>query len=152
MKTIPELPPAFEIPQPFRESLPDEVQQWLASVERRIDGMTLDRIEEEADRLVGHLDNPGEIPQEDWDDAEKLYRLGRRLFYVRCQQIVELMFPGQGIEIGADLLWSQTTNDLPGSAVTTAVVNGEGLNTGCLKQLKAAGFSVGGSWLGSKSD
>jgi hypothetical protein len=144
--TIPaELPAAFELPQPFRQSLPNEVQEWLDSVEKRIDGLTLQRIEEEANRLY---DAVGPNVTEGGLDDDDLYRFGRRLFYVRMQQIVELMFPGQGVEVGVDLLWSQTTNDLPGSAVTTAVVNGEDLNTGCLKQLKAAGFSVGGSWLG----
>jgi hypothetical protein len=107
MKTDPENPPnapilaelllAFELSQQFRQLLPAEVQQWLNSVERRIDGMTLDRIEEEADRLAGE-DNP---------EAEKLYRLGRRLFYTRMQQIVDIMFPGQGVEVGVD--GSQTT-------------------------------------------
>jgi hypothetical protein len=131
--TLPaELPPAFALPKEFRESLPDEVQQWLASVEKRIDGMTLDRIEEEADKLAG----------EDSPEADKLYRVGRRLFYTRMQQIVDIMFPGQGVEIGVDLLWGQTDNVLPGFAVTDAVIDGNNNNQDCLRQLKAAGFAV----------
>jgi hypothetical protein len=51
MKTIPELPPAFALPQEYRQSLPAEVQEWIASVERRIDGLTLRRIEKEAEEL-----------------------------------------------------------------------------------------------------
>src|ERR1700675_1412704 len=47
-----ELPPAFALPNEFRQSLPAEVQEWLDSVERRIDGLTLDRIREEADQLL----------------------------------------------------------------------------------------------------
>jgi hypothetical protein len=136
--TLPtEIPPAFALPEQFRESLPHEVQQWLASVEKRIDGMTLERLEEEADRIAS----------EDGPEAERLYRLGCRIFYVRMQQIVEIMFPGMGVEVGVDLLWPQTTNELPGAAVSWAVINGEGLNTGCLRLLKDAGFAVGGSWV-----
>ena len=146
--TLPaEIPPAFALPQQFRELLPAEVQQWLDSVEKRIDGMTLESIEDEADRLIGHLDNPGEIPDGDWDEAAKLYRLGRRIFYNRMQQIVGIMFPEEVVEIGVDLLWTQTTNTLPGGAVTDAVINGEGLNTNCLRRLKDVGFALGGTSL-----
>jgi hypothetical protein len=131
--TLPaELPPAFELPTQFRQSLPAEVQEWLNSVEKRIDGMTLDRIEEEADKLAG----------EDSPEAGKLYRLGRRLFYTRSQQLVDIMFPGQGIEFGVDLLWGQTDNVLPGFAVTDAVIDGNNVNQDCLRQLKQAGFDV----------
>jgi len=131
--TLPsELPPAFALPQEFRQSLPDEVQEWLASVEKRIDGMTLRRLEEEADRLAGP-DSP---------EAEKLYRLGRRLFYARMQQIADIMFPGQGVEVGVDLLWPQTTNTLPGGAVSDAVYDGENINGCCLSQLEKAGFAT----------
>src|ERR1700731_3354272 len=110
-----ELPPAFELPQQFRQSLPAEVQEWLASVEKRIDGLTLECIEDEADKLAG----------EDSPEAERVYRLGRRLFYTRMQEITDIMFPGQGVEIGVDLLWGQTENALPGGAVTDAVIDGE---------------------------
>ncbi len=152
MKTNPEnfknwrlpvaLPSAFALPKEFRESLPDEVQEWLASVEKRIDGMTLERIENEAEELVEEV-----LDKKDGFVAVMLYQLGRRLFYTRCQQIVELMFSEELVEFGVDLLWSQTTNDLPGSAVTTAVVNGEGINTECIRRLKSVGFALGGSSL-----
>jgi hypothetical protein len=115
MKNIPELPPAFALPQEFRQSLPAEGQEWFASVEKRIDGMTLGRIEIEADELAG----------EDSPEADKLYWLGRRLFYVRCQQITELMFPDQGVEFGVDLFWDPTENTLPGGAVTNALIDRE---------------------------
>jgi hypothetical protein len=137
-----ELPPAFELSQQFRESLPDEVQQWLASVEKRIDGMTLERIDNEAEELVEE-----ELDQKDTCLHFALYQLGRRLFYTRCQQIVELMFPQEGIEFGVDLLWPQDKETLPGGAVSDAVMNGEGINTRCLKYLKEVGFAVQRSWL-----
>jgi hypothetical protein len=57
--------------------------------------VTFDRIEREADELAG----------EDSPEAERLYRLGRRLFYARMQEIVDIMFPGKGIEVGINLLW-----------------------------------------------
>jgi hypothetical protein len=132
--TLPaELPSAFALPKEFRESLPDEVQQWLNSVERRIDGLPLDRIEKEAEELAG----------EDSPEAERLYRLGRRLFYTRLQQICDLMFPGQGIEFGVDLLWEQTIRTLPGGAITNALCDGENINGCCLSRLEKAGFEVG---------
>jgi hypothetical protein len=130
--TLPaELPPAFALPQQFRESLPAKVQQWLASVEKRIDGLTLGRIEREADELAG----------EDSPEAERLYRLGRRLFYVRCQQITDLVFPGGNVEVGINLLWGQTVNTLPGGAVSNALNegDGDGFNTLSKQQLKEAG-------------
>jgi hypothetical protein len=116
MKNIPDLPPAFALPQEFRQSLPAEVQEWLASVEKRIDGMTLDRIQEEAEDLIGQVDSP---------ESQKLYQLGRRIFYTRMQQITELALPGQGTEIGVNLLWEQTINTLPGGAVTNALIDRE---------------------------
>jgi hypothetical protein len=133
--TLPaELPNAFALPKEFRESLPDEVQQWLERVEKRVDGLTLKRIEEEADELAGE-DNP---------EAGKLYRLGRRIYYARMQHIVEIMFPGQGVDVGIDLLWEQVCNALPGGAVSDAVSNGDCLTTNesCLNELKEAGFVV----------
>jgi len=131
--TLPaELPPAFELPQPFRQSLPAEVQEWLNSVEKRIEGMTLDRIEEEADELAG----------EDSPESDKLYRLGRRIFYTRMQQIVDIMFPGQGVEVGVDLLWVQVTNEVPRAAVSDALMDGENINRNCLIDLKEAGVAV----------
>jgi hypothetical protein len=137
-----ELPSAFALPKEFRESLPDEVQEWLASVEKRIDGMTLETIENEANELVEE-----ELDQKDSVVAFALYQLGRRLFYARMQQIVEIMFPEEGIEIGIDLLWPQNRETLPGGAVSEAVMNGEGINTRCLKYLKEVGFAVQRSWL-----
>jgi len=131
--TLPaDIPPAFALPQEFRQSLPAEVQAWLASVEKRIDGMTFSRIEEEADKLAG----------EDSPEAGKLFWLGRRLFYTRMQQIVDIMFPGQGVEVGVNLLWPQTWNELPGGAVSNAVCDGENINGCCLSNLKEAGFAV----------
>lgn len=133
--TIPaELPPAFAIPEQFRQSLPPQVQEWLSSVEKRIDGLTLNRIEQEAGQLAGE-DNP---------EAEKLYRLGRRLFYVRCQQIVDIMFPGQGIEVGVELLWMQVRNEVPGAAVSDAVMDGENINSVDLSGLYGCGRSTSG--------
>jgi hypothetical protein len=131
--TLPaELPPAFELPGQFRQSLPNEVRQWLASVEKRIDGLTLRRIEREADELAGD-DNP---------EAGKLYRLGRRLFFTRMQQIVEIMFPRAGVEIGINLLWEEVCNETPGGAVSNAVIDGENINNGLLEGLEKAGFVV----------
>jgi hypothetical protein len=144
MKTNPErwtlpmdLPGAFTLPKEFRESLQAEAQEWLNGIEKRIDGLTLDRIQEEAE----------EEAEGDSVARDTLYLLGRRLFYTRMQQIVELMFPDQDIEVGIDLLWTQTSNELPGAAVSGAVINGEGINTGCLKRLEHAGFSMSGSSL-----
>jgi hypothetical protein len=135
--TLPaEIPPAFALPQSFRQSLAPEVQEWLNSVEKRIDGLTLERIADEAEELA-----------EEDSRADTLYLLARRLFYNRMQQIVDIMFPDQDIEIGVDLLWGQTDNVLPGFAVSDAVINGEGINTGCLRRLKKAGFTLGGSSL-----
>jgi hypothetical protein len=117
--TIPaEFPPAFALPEQFRQPLPAEVQQWLDSVEKRIDGLTLDRIEQEAGQLAGD-DNPA---------AEKFYRLGRRRLYTRMQQIVDIMFSGKGVEVGIDLLRVQVTNELPGGAVSDALMDGENIN------------------------
>jgi hypothetical protein len=131
--TLPaEIPPAFTLPQEFRQSLPAEVQEWLASVEKRIDGMTLGRIEREADELAG----------DDSPETGRLYRLGRRLFYTRMQQIVDIMFPSQGVEVGVDLLWGHVTNELPGGAVSDALMDGENINRNCLINLKEAGFAV----------
>jgi hypothetical protein len=144
---IPLIPPAFKLPPQFQQSLPSEVQEWLASVEKRIDGMTLDRIEEEANRLDDTLDEAPGVDADPEPISGELYRLGRRLFYTRMQQIVDIMFPDEGVEIGVDLLWEQTTNELPGAAVTNAVINGNGYNTDCLKQLKHVGFTLGGSSL-----
>jgi hypothetical protein len=141
------IPPAFKLPPQFQRSLPNEVQQWLASVEKRIDAMTLERIEEEANRLDDTL-NEARGPDADPEPiSDKLYRLGRRIFYTRMQQIVHIMFPDEGVEVGVDLLWAQTTNELPGAAVTNAVINGNGYNTDCLMTLKQAGFALGGSSL-----
>jgi hypothetical protein len=127
-----ELPPAFALPKEFQESLPAEVQEWLASVEKRIDGLTLDRIQEEAE----------EYCEDDPFHAFMLYRLGRRLFYTRMQQIVDIMFPQEVIEIGVDLLWTQTIGTLPGGAVTNAISDGENINGDCLRHLQEMGFSV----------
>jgi hypothetical protein len=129
--TLPaELPIAFALPVEFRQSLPAEVQEWLASVEKRIDGMTLGRIEREADELAG----------EDGPEAGKLYRLGRRLFYTRCQQILDIMFPGRGVEVGVDLLWLRDKSTLPGGAVSEMVMDGENINS---VDLSGAGVEVG---------
>lgn len=73
--------------------------------------------------------------------TSNLYRLGRRIFYVRMQQIVDIMFPARGVEVGVDLLWAQT-NTLPGGAVSDALMDGENINRNCLSELKAAGFAV----------
>jgi hypothetical protein len=144
MKTNPEswtlpmdLPAAFALPQEFRQSLQAEAQEWLNGSEKRIDGLTLDRIQEEAE----------EEAEGDSVARDTLYLLGRRLFYTRMQQIVELMFPEHDVEVGIDLLWTQTTNELPGAAVSNAVINGEGLNTGCLRRLERAGVALRGSSL-----
>jgi hypothetical protein len=96
--------------------------------------MTLARIEHEANKLAG----------EDSPESAKLFRLGRRIFNVRMQEIVELMFPGQGIEVGMDLLWGQCTNVLPGFAVTDAVMDGEGRNPVDLSKLEDEEFAIGG--------
>jgi len=128
--TLPaELPDAFALPVEFRQSLPDEVKQWLASVQKRIDGMTLRRIKREAAELAG----------EDSPEAAKLYRLGRRLFYVRMQQIVELAFPGQGVEVGIDLVCGPAINVLPGFAVTNAIMDDEDLGSISRRQQEEAG-------------
>jgi hypothetical protein len=125
--TIPaELPPAFELPQHFRQSLPTEVQEWLDSVEKRIDGLTLKRIQKEAFKLY---DEKGPNITEGSLDDDDLYRFGRRLFYVRMQQILNIMFPGQGVEVGVDLLWMQDKNTVPGGAVSEAVIDGENINS-----------------------
>jgi len=122
--TIPaELPPAFALPKEFRKSLPNEIQQWLNSVEKRIDGLTLRRIEEEATELY---DAHGTDIVETSTGEDDLYRLGRRLFYTRMQEIVDIMFPGRGIEVGVDLLWMQDMDEVPGGAVSFAV--GENIN------------------------
>jgi len=124
--TIPaELPPAFALPKEFRKSLPDEIQQWLNSVEKRIDGLTLRRIEEEATELY---DAHGTDIVETSTGEDDLYRLGRRLFYTRMQEIVDIMFPGRGIEVGVDLLWMQDMDEVPGGAVSFAVADGENIN------------------------
>jgi len=124
--TIPaELPPAFALPKEFRKSLPNEIQQWLNSVEKRIDGLTLRRIEEEATELY---DAHGTDIVETSTGEDDLYRLGRRLFYTRMQEIVDIMFPGRGIEVGVDLLWMQGMDEVPGGAVSDAVADGENIN------------------------
>ena len=124
--TIPaELPPAFALPKEFRKSLPNEIQQWLNSVEKRIDGLTLRRIEEEATELY---DAHGTDIVETSTGEDDLYRLGRRLFYTRMQEIVDIMFPGRGIEVGVDLLWMQDMDEVPGGAVSFAVADGENIN------------------------
>lgn len=133
--TLPvELPPAFALPQEFRQSLPPQVQEWLNSVEKRIDGMTLEYIKNEADELCEEGEYLG--------GSFMLYRLGRRLFYTRCQQLIDIMFPQEVIEFGVDLLWGQADNMLPGAAISDAVADGEGLNTNCLSYLKDVGFAV----------
>jgi hypothetical protein len=132
MKNIPELPPAFAIPQEYRQSLPAEVQEWLASVEMRIDGLTLRRIEKEAEELAGDGS-----PEEG-----TLYRLGRRLFYNRMQQIFDLMLPGQHDEIGIDITWEETMDALPGWAVTDAVTKGYVFSDADLSQEERAGVEV----------
>jgi hypothetical protein len=55
---------------------------------------------------------------------------------------VDIMFPGQGVEVGIDLLWGDVTNELPGGAVSDALMDGENINGNCLRQLQAAGFAV----------
>jgi hypothetical protein len=136
--TLPaEIPPAFALPQEFRQSLPPEVQQWLASVEKRIDGLTLKRIEEEAYKLY---DEEGPDITEDSLDNDDLYRLGRRIFYARIQQIIDIIFPDRRIELGIDVLWGQTTNVLPGWAVTDAVMDGDNVSR---RQQEEAGIAVG---------
>jgi hypothetical protein len=146
MKTNPEnpegwtlpagLPTTFSIPQPFRESLAPKIQEWLNSVEKRIDGLTLKRIEEEAYKLY---DEEGPDITEDSLDNDDLYRLGRRIFYARMQQIIDIIFPDRCIELGIDVLWGQTTNVLPGWAVTDALMDGEGINSVDLSGAVAAG-------------
>ncbi len=131
--TLPaELPPAFALPTQYRQSLPAEVREWLNSVEKRIDGLTLKRIEREADELAG----------EDSPEAGKVYQLGRRLFYIRMQQIVDIMFPGQGLEVGIDLGYGQSTNVLPGWAVTDAVMDGDNISSISRRQQEEAGIAV----------
>jgi hypothetical protein len=132
MKNIPEPPPAFALPQEYRQSLPSEVQQWLKSVEKRIDGLTLRRIEEEAEELGGD------------GSAEEgtLYRLGRRLFYTRMQQIFDLMMPGQHDEIGIDITWEESLEALPGWAVTDAVHKGYVFSDADLRQEERVGVEA----------
>jgi hypothetical protein len=125
-----ELPNAFALPAEFRQSLPAEIKEWLDSVEKRIDGMTLDRIEGEAGQLAGE-DNP---------EGERLYRLGRRIFYARLQQIADIIFPGQGVEVGIDMICRETLNEFPGGTVSDAINSGEGLEGYSESELKTVGF------------
>jgi hypothetical protein len=129
--TLPaELPNAFALPVEFRQSLPTLVQEWLDAVEKRIDG--------EADELY---DTHGtDIAETSNAGAYDLYRLGRRLFYTRCQQILDIMFPGRGVEVGVDLLWLRDKSTLPGGAVSEMVMDGENINS---VDLSGAGVEVG---------
>jgi hypothetical protein len=57
------------------------------------------------------------------------------------QQIVDIMFPGQGVEVGIDLLWGEVENELPGGAVSDALIDGENINRNCLiDRTEASGF------------
>ena len=135
--TLPgEFPNAFELPQQFRKSLPQIVQEWLNSVEKRIDGMTLGRIEAEANKVYD--EHGPNVTDGSLDDSD-LYRLGRRLFYTRMQQILNIMFPDQRVEIGVDVLWMQDKQTLPGGAVSEVVMDGENINS---VDLSAAGVEA----------
>jgi hypothetical protein len=63
------------------DSLPADVQTWLSSVEARIDGLHLEDIEEEAEQIAGG--DPGR--------AKTLFRIARRMFYRRVEQIIAIM-------------------------------------------------------------
>ena len=64
-----------------------------------------------------------------------LFLLGRRIFYNRCQQILEIMYPGREIEIGIDLIWQYNTSDIPGAVVSEALNDGDNINRHCMNLL-----------------
>jgi hypothetical protein len=47
----------------------------------------------------------------------EVYRIGRRVFFQRMPEIVDLMHPGSNLEVSIDLLWEQTLDQIPGDAV-----------------------------------
>jgi hypothetical protein len=110
-----QIPSSFAIPREFRSTLPGDVQTWLDSVESRIDGLTLGRIQEEAKEITGQT-----------GDSRQLFKLGRRVFYDRMQHILDILHPG--LEVGIDILWNACSDDVPGSAVVWALNDFDGGN------------------------
>jgi hypothetical protein len=104
-KELAELPSIFAIPQSFRASLPYNAQIWLGTIEARIDGMHLDVIYEEAEEIAGET-----------GDHEKLYRIARRLFFRRVEQIMRIMDPNIDLELGMDLPIGLIGGETPGGA------------------------------------
>jgi hypothetical protein len=100
-----ELPSLFAIPQEFRNSLPTQVQIWLGSAEGRIDGLHLEDIEEEAQQIASETGNAG-----------KLFRIARRLFFRRVEQIIRIMDPDTELELAIDLPFGEVYGETPGHA------------------------------------
>jgi len=101
-----EIPSIFELPSDFLAKLPENIVRWLGALRQDIDGYDLERLKKQAEEIAGPT-----------GDAEKIYRIGRRAFYRRMQEIVDLMYSGSGLEVGIDLIWEQTSDQIPGDAV-----------------------------------
>jgi hypothetical protein len=66
-----------------------------------------------------------------------LFRLGRRLFYHRAQQILDIMHPGREIQAGFNLICLYCESEIPGAAVSNALCDGENINGHCLSVIEA---------------
>jgi len=117
------IPSIFTIPADVRTALPGDVQTWLTSVETRVDGMTLPKIEKEAKGVAGSVGDP-----------KRIYRLGRRVFYARLQAIWDIMYPDSGLEVGIDLLCNPFGTDIPGAVVNNILFGEEPSNGDVLQE------------------
>ena len=59
------------------------------------------------------------------------------LFYHRTQQIIDIMHPGRELEVGIDLIWQYCESDIPGTAVSNALCDGENINERCQSVIEA---------------
>jgi hypothetical protein len=67
-------------------------------------------------------------------DPKKVYRLGRRLFYARIQEIFDIMYPDSGLEVGIDLLCNPCDCDIPGAVIDQILHNEEPDNSDVLEK------------------
>ena len=99
-----------------------------------------DRIEEESKEGLEKPDGPLDELEKLWPEDEldgNLFGLGRRLFYDRGQQILDIMHPGREFWVGFDLNWQYCESDIPGAAVSNALFDGENINGHCLSVIEA---------------
>jgi len=115
---------------------------WPRDFFRRRDGWLsfIDRIEEQSKELLEKPNGPLDELEKLWPEDEvdgNLFRLGRRLFYHRAQQILDIMHPGREAGVSIDLIWQYCESEIPGAVVSNALCDGENINGHCLSVIEA---------------